>query len=161
MHLSKTDNQITYPILVDRDYYIARVGRCLEVRCKQTHAVLQVLEPPREWGENWLWSSCGFDGTICVPLDVVRFIRNDSLTAFRRPSDTAASRPARPAPASAEIEPGAIGRIESEHPGQGRQQHRAMRSATHSDTTFRLGTCHYGDDEARSSSRIHAGVSAM
>lgn len=71
------ENQSIHPIVVDRDYYVVRAGRALEVRSQDTHAVLQVLEPPQEWGDDWLWSDCGFDGLRCVPLDCIRFVRND------------------------------------------------------------------------------------
>jgi len=66
---------VVHRIAADRDYYLVQVGRALEVRARDTHAVLQVLEPPREWGDDWLWSSCGFDGLRCVPCDEVRFLR--------------------------------------------------------------------------------------
>jgi hypothetical protein len=70
-----TEDHVIQPIVAAGDYYVTRVGHTLEVRARDTHAVLQVLEPPREWGEDWLWSCCGFDGLRCVPLDRVCFIR--------------------------------------------------------------------------------------
>jgi hypothetical protein len=91
------ENQSIYPIVADRDYYVVRAGRALEVRSQDTHAVLQVLEPPREWGDDWLWSDCGFDGLRCVPLDCIRFVRNDPnplVQGEARSADGGMSRPA-------------------------------------------------------------------
>jgi hypothetical protein len=159
MYLSKTDNQITHPIIVDRDYYIARVGRCLEVRCKQTHAVLQVLEPPKEWGENWLWSSCGFDGTICVPLDVVRFVKTDAPTPSGTRSTAFGNSTYRPVEPPPHVEPGVLERADAEQLGPNRQQHPLFRSTALSSGDARRASRYHGDDAVRSSSRIHAGVS--
>jgi len=62
-------------INVDREYYVAQVGRTLEVKDRNTHAVLQVVEPPKEWADNWLWSCCEFDGSRCVAVDRIRLLR--------------------------------------------------------------------------------------
>ena len=73
-----TDKHVVHSIAADCEYYIARVGRRLEVRSQHTHVVLQVIEPPAEWADNWLWSSCGFDGLRCVASNWVRLVRTDS-----------------------------------------------------------------------------------
>jgi hypothetical protein len=77
-----SENQLVHRITTERAYYIAQVGRTLEIRARDTNTVLQVLEPPEEWGDDWLWSSCGFDGVRCVALDCICFVG----TGVRQPS---------------------------------------------------------------------------
>ena len=68
-------SHIIHAVTTERDYYIAQVGRTLEIRACDTHAVLDIIEPPAEWGNNWLWSCCEFDGARCVAGNVIRLIR--------------------------------------------------------------------------------------
>jgi len=70
-------DRVVHRLVTRREYYVARVGRALEVRCQSTDALIQTLEPPAEWGDNWFWSCCRFDGLRCVPLDTIRFIKTD------------------------------------------------------------------------------------
>ena len=71
-------NRILHPVRTDRQFYVFRVGRRLEVRAHDTHKVLQVIEPPADWGDQWLWSCVGFDGVRCVPLAAVSLVRLSS-----------------------------------------------------------------------------------
>ena len=70
-----SQERIIHPITTVRAYYVAQVGRSLEVRAQDTHAVLEVVEPPRKWGEDWLWSCCEFDGQRCVSLSQICLLR--------------------------------------------------------------------------------------
>jgi len=72
---------VTHALAADGDYYILRSGRTLQVRSRATHAVLQIIEPPVEWGSDWMWSSCEFDGTRCVAVDRVRLLRTNGQRA--------------------------------------------------------------------------------
>lgn len=157
MNPESTARQITHPITADRDYYIARVGRCLEVRCRQTHAVLQVFEPPREWGNSWLWSSCGFDGTSCVALDFIRFVRTDlpavSGGAFGQRVTRRAPPPQYPPRTGSER----AGRDDVDHLPPRMPTFRPAIIPGREEPRRPLGY----RDEARSSSRIQAGVSLM
>jgi hypothetical protein len=79
------NRHVIHRIEADRDYEIAQVGRTLEIRARETNAVLQVLEPPAEWGNDWLWSCCRFNGARCVDSGCVRFVRTAAGTAQRKP----------------------------------------------------------------------------
>ena len=72
-----SENRIHHPIRVTQPYYVTRVSRTLEIRVEATHEVVEVIEPPAEWGDKWLWSYIGFDGVRCVPMDAVSLIRLD------------------------------------------------------------------------------------
>lgn len=156
MHLEKTDKRVTHPITADGEYYIARVGRCLEVRCRQTHAVLQVLEPPKEWGNNWLWSSCGFDGTFCVSLDVIRFVKIDS--ASQDPTGVSENRAPGRTPPPDDPQSARLDHNPREEPDRSLEASAMCQSDA---VTNRQDPPGYRGDLARSSSRIHAGVSLM
>ena len=73
-----SENRILHPISETQPYYVTRVRRTLEVRVEATHEVVDVIEPPAEWGDKWLWSYIGFDGVRCVPIDAISLIRLDA-----------------------------------------------------------------------------------
>jgi hypothetical protein len=70
-------HRIIHTIASAREYYVMQVGRALEVRARDTHAVLEVVRPPKEWGDDWLWSCCEFDGVQCVSVDHIRLLRTN------------------------------------------------------------------------------------
>jgi hypothetical protein len=154
-----TDKHVVHSITADCEYYIARVGRRLEVRSQHTHTVLQVIEPPAEWGDNWLWSSCGFDGLRCVASNWVRLVRTESGGASAE--GTASARKTRGSPP----DPPQITHRSSAaegHTGQGQRACARYDSAPSSgprDGTIRGTPPGHCGEVFRSRSTIHAGVS--
>ena len=100
-----TTDRVVHRLATRREYYVARVGRALEIRCQSTDALIQILEPPAEWGDNWFWSCCRFDGLRCVPLDTIRFIKTDlSAPAGGGPTSPKAGAPRHLGPAESTSE---------------------------------------------------------
>jgi hypothetical protein len=79
-----SEKHILHQVNADCACCVAQVGRTLEVRDRETHAVLQVIEPPKEWADNWLWSSCEFDGSTCVSVDCIHLLRTSPNGASAR-----------------------------------------------------------------------------